>query len=112
MADVLDKAAVKALRELVRQEVKPSGPLPPAPSQAIPSQTGVARPAGLKQGSGGGKSGAIASPISEVAGSRVYYPPQTVTTTDGAIVLRIEALKEVQFEDANGDTFTVRFQSS
>ena len=111
MANVLDKAAVKALRELVRQEAKPSGPLPPAPSRAVPAQTGVARPAGLRQDDGGG-GGGIASPLSEVPGSRVYYAPQNVTTTDGAIIFRIEALKEIQFEDANGETVAVQFQSS
>ncbi len=109
--DVLDDAAVQALRQLLREPRKPTGPLPPAPGSAIPAQRGIARPGvGKQQGSGGG--GGIASPLSEVPGSRVYYAPQTVTTTDGAIIFRIEPLKEVQFEDANGETITVQFQSS
>lgn len=52
--------------------------------------------------------GSISSPLTEQEG-REYFDPETITSTDGLIAIRIKATRTLYFRDANEAEVTMEF---
>lgn len=55
------------------------------------------------------QSASIASPLKEIVGSREYYDPQLLKSSDGLFVIEQQAIKRLTFEDANGEKVMIEF---
>lgn len=55
------------------------------------------------------QSGGIASPLKEIPGTRIYFEPELLTSSDGLFVIEQKAIKQAVYEDANGDQVTIEF---
>ena len=54
--------------------------------------------------------GAIAGPLTEVTGARVYQSTATtITATDGILTFKIKRLLQTKFKDANNEEVTVNY---
>lgn len=51
----------------------------------------------------------IASPLKEIPGTREYYEPELMTSSDGLFVIEQKVVKRTIFEDANGEQITLEF---
>jgi len=65
--------------------------------EAIPASTGTATEAGA-----GGDG--VASPLTEVAESRIYFDtPLEITSSDGLFVIEVQSLRTITMTDANNN---------
>lgn len=51
----------------------------------------------------------IASPLKEVLGTRVYYEPEVVTSSDGLFVFERKEIRKITFLDSNGEPVVLEF---
>lgn len=69
--------------------VEPVGSLPPSRGRGV-----------YKPPAAGGTAG-IASPLTEEAATRAYYPNRLIASTDGAVFFSVRAVKTLTMRDAN-----------
>jgi hypothetical protein len=55
------------------------------------------------------QSGGIASPLKEIPGTRIYFEPELLTSSDGLFVIEQKAIKQAVYEDANGEQVVIEF---
>ncbi len=58
------------------------------------------------------QTGGIASPLKEIPGTRVYYEPELLTSSDGLFVVEQKVIKQAVYEDANGEQVIIEFAKS
>lgn len=96
-----DLAALKKPRQAIGKSLDPAKPV-----SSIGTASGVGRPAGAT-------GGAIASPLTETAyADRVFWPENTLTSSDGFFTLKWKPIKQVKFQDANSEDVILNFQDA
>lgn len=55
--------------------------------------------------------GGIASPLTEVEGSRTYFDEALIPSTDGLVWVRMKSVKHAEFLDANGEKVAMDFKN-
>lgn len=104
MSDLTNTEQLRGdLKKLV-QETPPLRVATPVPSKtAKPAQRGISVSGSTSDSTG------IASPLAETSyNDRTYYAMYDLTALDGIMVIEVEPLATIDFEDANGNE--VQFQ--
>lgn len=52
----------------------------------------------------------IASPLKEISGTREYYDPEFITSSDGLFVIEQKAIKRATYFDSNGSQVVIEFE--
>lgn len=92
---------VEDLKALIKKEARLKAGLPqPAVRNDIPAGRGVGFATTVSKAGGG--SGGIASPLTEQAGKRTYYPDRYISSTDGIFSFAWAPTRRAEYKDANG----------
>ena len=104
-------ATDEKFRNSVASVAQTTRPNPQAALEEQEKQDPVPAKAGVKrQVSSSSRSGGIASPLTEVGGSRVYQQNYTeLTSSDGILKFRIKRLIRAEFKDAFDNSVVVNY---
>ena len=87
------------LAALLNPKPRGNGRLKPLSGRGpLPGRIGIGRPTVTETAMAG-----IASPLTEVAGTRTYHPTQTLTSSDGYTTWEVEPTKEISLVDGAGN---------
>lgn len=98
------------LGSVSRRPAYSKGRLPPATQKnAIPPKVGVGVGPTQTQNNAASSAAGIASPLTEVEGSRTYHQATTVYSTSGLRAFRFATVKSITFTDANGNLVVMKY---
>lgn len=89
VADDINRLTKPPQQRRTLRPVEPLGSLPPSRGRGV-----------YKPPAAGGTAG-IASPLTEEAATRAYYPNRLIASTDGAVFFSVRAVKTLTMRDAN-----------
>ncbi|MTZ15223.1 hypothetical protein GNE00_15845 [Pseudomonas sp. JL972] len=89
VADDINRLTKPPQQRRTLRPVEPVGSLPPSRGRGV-----------YKPPAAGGTAG-IASPLTEEAATRAYYPNRLIASTDGAVFFSVRAVKTLTMRDAN-----------
>ena len=89
VADDINRLTKPPQQRRTLRPVEPVGSLPPSRGRGV-----------YKPPAAGGTAG-IASPLTEEAATRTYYPNRLIASTDGAVFFSVRAVKTLTMRDAN-----------
>lgn len=95
---------IQDLNRIVRAQQNTTFSLKSIQAEPIASTRGIGNITELKTSSEG-----IVSPLKEIAGTRQYYDPELITSSDGLFTIEEKQLKSIIFEDPNGQKITIEF---